>query len=386
MKVLHLLKTSQGAMWAYRQIEILKKKGVEVVAVLPDCHGRLYTLLKELEIEVIELDLNINKAKPYKAVKHIMAIRKLVEKVKPDLIHSHFVVTTYLMRIALRDFDIPRVFQVPGPLHLEKEPYGSLEIKLSDQNDYWIATCKWTRDKYLKLGIPSERVFLSYYGTDISSFEQSNRGKLRKELGIPSNDPIIGMIAFMYPPKRYLGYNVGIKGHEDFIEAFSHVKKAMPKARGIIVGGQWGKGDQYERKLKRYAQENCGDSMTFLGFRNDVPHIYPDFDVAVHPSLTENLGGAVESMLSRVPTITTNIGGFPDIVIDRDTGLLTEPRNPVMLSEKIIEAIQNKDVSLHMARKGKRLVESLLDVQKTGSEVAEIYGCVMAKSLKGRIS
>src|SRR3954464_14371478 len=58
-------------------------------------------------------------------------LRKLVNEIGPGLVHSHFVSSTLAMRIALRDVDIPRIFQVPGPLHLENVLTRSMEIKSS---------------------------------------------------------------------------------------------------------------------------------------------------------------------------------------------------------------------------------------------------------------
>lgn len=382
MKVLHLLKTSEGAMWAYRQIEVLRKNNIEVHVVLPQLKGRLYDRLKQLDVELIELDLNINKKRPYLIFRQVKALRELMRRINPDIIHSHFVVTTYLMRVALKKSGIPRIFQVPGPLHLEKRPFGDLDVFLSDRNDHWIATCKWTKEKYIQMGIPEHRVFLSYYGTVISNFKNETKGKLREELGISQATPIIGMVAYMYPPKKYLGHKVGIKGHEDFIEAIELVKQEIPEVKAIIVGEPWDNGENYERSLKEMARKKCGNSIIFLGFRNDVPQIYPDFDVAVHPSLTENLGGAVESLLAEIPTIATNIGGFPDIVIDHKTGLLVEPRNPRMLAQKIVEMINNKEASLDMANEGKKLVKELLNVEKTGREIVEIYSTILQKELQ----
>ncbi len=73
----------------------------------------------------------------------------------------------------------------------------------------------------------------------------------------------------------------------------------------------------------------------FTGFKTNMKDIYRELDVAVHPSLSENLGGAGESLAAGVPTITTDIGGFPDIIQDGKTGFLV----PVKRPDKIAEAV-----------------------------------------------
>lgn len=118
MKVLHLLKTSQGASWAFRQMRELVKRGVDVQVVLPDCSGSALRYSDAgIQVHVMDLDISLNQAAglPFQ----IKRFKELVQRIRPDLVHSHFFSTTVLMRLAMRRSPIPRMFQVPGPLHLE---------------------------------------------------------------------------------------------------------------------------------------------------------------------------------------------------------------------------------------------------------------------------
>ena len=55
-----------------------------------------------------------------------------------------------MTRLALgKKSKIPRVFQVAGPLHLEHRFFAWLDIALAGPRDSWLATCQWTRQKYL---------------------------------------------------------------------------------------------------------------------------------------------------------------------------------------------------------------------------------------------
>ena len=62
------------------------------------------------------------------------------------------------------------------------EKFG-LELSLSGPADWWIATCRWTQERYVNLGVSRERVFQTFSGTDVSQFHSARSGKLRKELG-----------------------------------------------------------------------------------------------------------------------------------------------------------------------------------------------------------
>jgi len=374
MKVIHIIKTSVGATWSFKQIKVLKEQGVEVHVILPNNTGKLYDLFNSINIPVYICEFDIKN--PIKLLNSMISFKKIVNSINPDIIHSHFVLTTYIMRIVLFNDNRPKIFQVPGPLHLEKGPYGKIDKLLSNRNDYWIATCKWTQEKYVELGIPFSRVFLSFYGTDTSSFINNGKSKseyLHTELNLPLDNILVGLVAYMYPPKKYLGQSVGLKGHEDFIKALSIVRLKYPKVKGIIVGKEWGLEKDYENKLKKMAIDYCGDSIIFLGFRNDIPQIYQSIDLAVHPSLSENLGGAVESMLAGIPTITSNVGGFPDIVKENETGWLVKSQCPDELAEKIQYVLGNTENSQKIALNGFNLVRKELDVKKTALQVVDIY-------------
>jgi glycosyltransferase involved in cell wall biosynthesis len=185
------------------------------------------------------------------------------------------------------------------------------------------------------------------------------------------------MVAYFYGPKWYLGQRRGIKGHEDLIDALAICRsKGLPVA-GVFVGGPWGRSAGYEKRVRRYAEKRCGDAAVFLGHRTDAVDLYADFDVAVHPSLSENVGGAHESLLMGVPTIGTNVGGIPDLVRHGETGWLVPPRSPEALAKTIELAIGDAASSRVLAQRGKKLTHGYFDVHETAREILAIYERVL---------
>lgn len=381
MRVLHLVKTSVGATWAYRQIRELIQLGVEVHVVLPPggpMEGQ-YALTGATE-HLLQTDFPISS--PWKFPALAASLSALIQEVRPDIIHSHFVGTTLSLRLILgRGKTIPRIFQVPGPLHLEHALFRNAEVALAGNSDYWIGTCQWTCDRYGQSGIDRKRIFLSYYGTDVDLFTPRQQGRLRSELGLGPDCQIIGMVAYMYAPKRFLGQTRGLKGHEDLIDAFKLCLENNPNIRCVIVGGAWDNATKYEAAVRKYARLRCGDRVIFLGTRHDVPDIYPDFDVAVHPSHSENVGGAVESCLLGIPTIATRVGGFPDLVRDGETGWLVSPANPQQLAETIVAVLHDPSQAKVLAIRGKALAKDLFDVKRCAVEIADIYQTILSRNM-----
>lgn len=379
MRVLHLVKTSMGATWALRQMQELVKLGMDVNVVMP-LDGALVERYQANGITVHDGQYGLPMHAPHSWPALFAEFRQLVDRIQPALIHSHFVGTTLTMRLALgKNHPTPRVFQVPGPLHLEHSLFRNCELYTAGTADSWIGSCEWTCDRYRKSGVAEERIHLSYYGTDLDTFHTQTPGTLRRTLGLTSMIPIVGMMAYMYAPKRYLGQKRGIKGHEDLIDAVALLRRQLPDVQVVFVGGPWANATSYEQSVHTYAKKRLGDSAHFLGTRNDVPSLYADFDVVVHPSHSENVGGSAESLLLGVPTIATNVGGFPDLVTPGETGWLTPPKNPPALAKVIGEALENPQRAKRFAQEGQKRATHLFDVRRTSVEIANIYSQILER-------
>jgi glycosyltransferase involved in cell wall biosynthesis len=383
MRVLHIVKTAVGAGWAYQQVRVLQSLGIEIVVALPSATAGLAPFYRQTGATVIHANLNFPSHHLWRVPGIVATCRRLVKEVRPDLIHAHFVSTAFALRIALsRDSPVPRVFQVPGPLHLEHSFFAHLDTRLAGPQDYWIATCQWTYRKYLELGIPSQRVFLSYAATDLKPFVGIRTGRLRHELGISNEVPLVGMVSYIYAPMWFLRQRRGLKGHEDFITALRLVRQARPDIRGVIVGGPWGNAAWYEHRLRCLGARLCNGFLTFLGTRSDVPAIYPDLDLAIVPSHSENCGGAVEPLLSGVPVVATRVGGLPDLIEEGRTGWLVPPRNPEALARAMLEVLANKEEARRRTLEGQKMARHLFDVERTGREIAAIYEAILARSAR----
>ncbi|MFD1250565.1 glycosyltransferase family 4 protein [Nocardioides ginsengisoli] len=380
MRVLHLVKTGVGAVWAQRQIEVLHRMGVDVHVALPD--GPRAADYRASGIAVHPTSPGLVPTRPSTWPVAVRTVRELVDRIRPDLVHSHFVDTTLAMRAALWASGPPRVFQVPGPLHLERAPTRWIELATATDRDHWIASCGWVRERYLRSGLPERRVHLSHYGTDTARFAVAGgAGSLRAELGLAPSTALIAMVAHFYAPKRYLGQTRGIKGHEDLIHAAARLVGAGHDLHVVFAGGPWDGADTYAVEVRALAAAVLPGRHTFLGLRDDIPAIYASADLAVHPSASENLGGAAESLLAGVPTVATRVGGFPDVVRPGRTGWLAAPRDPVSLAAAIGDALADRERAARYAAAGQVLARELLDVDRTAGEVAAIYDRIMARQL-----
>jgi glycosyltransferase involved in cell wall biosynthesis len=371
MRVLHLVKTTRGAGFVLRQVAALRRLGIDVVVALPSATDGLAPRYAEAGAEVIAADLDFGVQAPWRLSAALARCRALVAEVRPDLIHSHFVSTTLVARLALgRAHPVPRIFQVPGLLHLEHALFRRLDLATAGPGDVWVGCCEAIGAAYRRAGIAPERVVQSYYGLDLAGFGSIARGGFRGAVGIGPTTPLVGMVGYMYRPKWFLGETRGVKGHEDLLDAMALVRKARPEVRAVIVGGAWEGAERYERQLRARA----GKGVLFTGELPDTRPVYADLDVAVQPSRSEGLPNAtVEALASGCPVVATAVGGLPDVVRAGSTGWLVPPADPLQLANAILDALADRGEAERRAAAGRALVTRLLAVERTAAEIAGLY-------------
>ena len=376
MRVLHLVKTSDGATWAAEQAAELVARGVDVHVVIPSLEGRATGLWRASGAVVHQFGSDLPIREPWRFPSVIAGFRRLFDRLHPDLVHSHFFGTTVVMRLALgRSHLVPRVYQVAGPLHLEHAPYRRAEIGLAGPSDFWIGSSRYITDIYQRAGVSSERLFLSYYGIRVDRFGPGRTGEFRAKLGIPAEGIVVGNISYFYAPKRYLGQTVGVKRPEMLIEALGLLVSSESRLWGVLAGAPWGRSQGYLDRLRRRAAR-VGDGRILLpGLvpSGEVTKSWTGFDLAVHVPMSENCGGVVEPLLCGVPVLASRTGGLPEVIVDGRTGTLVDDVKPARLASAIRRAINEIDQGKAMAARGQRMVRVMFDVARTAGEVHDVY-------------
>ena len=287
------------------------------------------------------------------------------------------------VRLSLRNTKIPRLFQVPGPLHLENIFFKYAEIMLKQKNDYWAGSCKKTCEIYEKAGIPKDKIFFGYYAGEFNEYAKKaeRTGKLRKEFNIAEEDFLIGTVSYLYKPKYYMLKTKGIKGHEDFIDAFAILRKKHNNVKAIIIGGPAPKSEKYMERIKKRAMKKCGNDVIFTGFKENIIELYKDLDLVIHPSRSENYGGCGESLAVAVPTITSNIGGFPDFIKEGQTGYLFKVKDTKNLADKMEYVMEHYDEAKETAINGQKFIVNI-NSKLSAEQALDIYNKILEREEK----
>ena len=382
MKIAHLTSTPTGAPWMLALAREQKRLGHDVVAILPSLDGGLGDQLAEGGVPAYATPVDLfNVRGHFRRSWALLRLALLLRRLRPDVVHSHIFAAVFTGRIASWLADVPVHFTGNAhPYTLESEPLRVFEVGTAFCDTKTIASCAYTRELYVQHGVPEDQVELIYYAVDQSGHDpaRTDGARVRRELGLGPDTPVVGKIAYFYPPAlqdravpRAL-WGRGVKGHDVLIRAVPHVLEQIPEARFVLVGRGWGpRGAAYEQSLKDLVESlGIGHAVLFPGERTDVPDVLASFDVSVQCSLSENLGGSVESLLMERPLVVSDVRGFADAVRHEETGLVVPKDDPRALADAIVRLLRDRELAQRLGRTGRThaLANFTLHHMVTGTE------------------
>lgn len=150
------------------------------------------------------------------------------------------------------------------------------------------------------------------------------------------------------------------KGHDITIQALQYLPENI---KYVIVGD----GDD-EPKLRDLTNRlNLRKRVIFTGRvdRQVVTRYRKACDIFVAPSRSEGLGNAfVSALASRLPLITTGVGGIADYAFDNETAWLVPVDDPKAIAEKVKEIIAHPEKAKQISENARKMVERDYDWDK----------------------
>lgn len=184
-----------------------------------------------------------------------------------------------------------------------------------------------------------------YNGVNLFAVDKDAGSGVRHRLGLSDNAFVVGMVGRLDP----------IKDHLTLLRSFELLRGQAPDARLLVVG------DGPERgRLEREA----GAGVLFLGNRDDVPHVLKALDVFVLTSLNEGISNTIlEAMAAGLPVVATRAGGNPELVLDKETGMLFPPGDVQALGRILETYLGSENLRLEHGRAGRDRVKREFTVQ-----------------------
>jgi len=260
----------------------------------------------------------------------VQQLKKILEEVKPDIIHVRSRVPAWLVYFANKSLNIKVVSTVNG--------FNSVSFysKIMTKADAVICVSGSIKEYVQKnYNIANEIITVIPRGIDLDVFNPKNIdtsfvNNFKMEYNL--NDKFI---------ISSVGRITQLKDYETFIKAIASVKKDIPNIKALIVGGVRSDKEDYLKLLEELIQNlDLKDNIIFTGSQSKIAEIYSFSDVVVSSSKKpESFGRAVaESIALNTPVIATNHGGVKDIIIENENGFFFEVGNSSELSSKILKS------------------------------------------------
>jgi len=213
-----------------------------------------------------------------------------------------------------------------------------------DESDGVTAISSYLRDRTRDaFGITREiEVVRNFVNCDLYMRNPSHRERMRPRFATPDEKLLVHLSNFR-PVKRVL----------DVVEIFARVAHAMP-ARLMLIG------DGPERSAAEYlaVKHGIADRIHFLGKQDNVHDLLPLADLMLMPSEMESFGlAALEAMACRVPSISTNVGGVPELIENGVNGLLFEVGDVDGMSTAAIDLLNDPERLERISATGRRTAQ-----------------------------
>jgi glycosyltransferase involved in cell wall biosynthesis len=177
-------------------------------------------------------------------------------------------------------------------------------------------------------GIAPDKIEFVPSAVDLDRFSPAvDPAKFRAELGVSAEIPLIVNIGMLRSDK----------GQSRLIKAARMVLRRHPDARFIFVGQGAGSGRQEARLNQALREPELKDRVHLLGYRWDTPEILSAASMVVIASLGTEASPIVlrEAFAMGRPVVATRVGDVPDIIRDRENGLLVPPNDVEALAGAI---------------------------------------------------
>ncbi|WP_283126137.1 glycosyltransferase [Providencia stuartii] len=309
---------------------------VMLISLSPD---KVINTPRNKNIQLISLEM---KKTPYGFIHAIIRTKKILNKFKPDIIHSHMFHANIFARVL-------RLFYNRAPLittaHSSNEG-GTLRMF-----GYRITDCMSTITTNVseeavtsfieKKAVKKNKIIAMYNGIDTELFIYSeiNRTERRQELNISNNTPLLLAVGRLTKAKDY----------PNLLKAFSSISVTNQAHLAII-----GDGEEKDNLISLAKELNVYNKIHWLGLKKNVHEWMSACDLFILSSAWEGFGLVVaEAMSCQRIVIGTDCGGVKEVI--GNNGFVVPPNDPKALSLYIekalaLSSIEKKNIELN-ARK-----------------------------------
>jgi glycosyltransferase involved in cell wall biosynthesis len=320
-------------------------------------------------IHISSLRRNVS---PLEDAQAMVWLYRYFRRERPVLVATHLAKAGTLGRLAATLARVPvRVHTFHG--HVLDGYFGristflflSIERFLSRHTTHFVAISPEIAGDLDRLGIGRGKTSVVRLGLELEQLAGHPRGTLRRELGIPAEAAMVGIVGRLVP----------IKAHDLFLDAAARVVESDPDVHFVVVGD----GELWAELHRQASAQGLDGRVHFTGWRQDLGDVYSDLDVVVCCSRNEGTPvSLIEACASERPVIGTRVGGVPDIITPGVNGLLVPSGDVPALAAAIKDLIADPARRAAMGVAGRRLVLERHGADRMVKELEDLYRSLLA--------
>ncbi len=364
MKNFHILHTEAAFGWGgqeiriFQECQLLLERGHRV-SIICQLNSPLYK--KCLTISSPSFTCYSLRMKSSVNIFSYQSLSKLIKNIKPDIIHTHSSIDSWIAGIIgnLYGFPVVRSRHISIPI-TSIAPNSWLYSKVPKK----IITSGEAISEIVSSvpGVDPENVKSISAGVDLRKFNFKIDGStFKRELGINSDQLLIGKI----------GVIRGWKGYDYFVDCAPLILEQFPEARFIIVGS----GPGYESIRSRVKNKNLENFIFVLGHREDIPEIMSGIDIQVLASYAGEGTPQVipQAFAMKTPVVATSVGSVPELLGHGERGILVEPKNSEDLAKGILKILKNRQIAQAVTEKAYDFCIKELNIEKIMEQTIAVY-------------
>lgn len=241
--------------------------------------------------------------------------------------------------------------------------YSIAQDRLARRADLVVANSESGRQAVIARGVELRKTRVIYNGVsaDRVTVTDAQRAEVRRELGLPTGARVAGIVARLEPMKQ----------HETFLRAAARVREVLPNAYFLIVGD-----GSLRSALEARARELGLDGHArFLGDRLTVAPYIDLLDVAALSSSGKEgcSNFLLEAMALGKPSVCTDIGGNPEVIVHGQTGLLVPPGDPERFADALLLLLTDTDRGRRMGEHARRAFDGRFSVGQMVRAYEQLY-------------
>ncbi len=280
----------------------------------------------------------------------INRIKKQLQILQPDIVHTHLFGGDVWGRLAARRLNIPVITTEHNINVSESWAHNLVKRVLRNKSQVHVALSQAIAD-FMRHTYGITKAEIIPTGVDLTRFANVTS----PAFGSPLKILLLGRLTVQ-------------KGQVIALRALSQIRHHNWR---LTIAGN---GEDREKIVHMTNAMALADRVRLVSATHDVPKLLSEHDMLIMPSLWEGLGiVAREAMAAGRVVIASRTGGLPEFISDEQTGYLVEPNDPTALRHAIEHVLEYPEEALSVAAEARVHAEAAFDIRVMTRAYEQLY-------------